>query len=187
MVQSNYRANEDGNMKHYLYKLTDPSGKAYVGVTMNFKRRMKEHRRSPWDIGKALRELGEENFTVSVEEFDTRDLALDREFELVSLDTVDSLYNMSVGGACKNQMLYSNPMKSQETVDRHPNVWTTEHNPMNDPGSKARMIEGQKRKSVSIDGVTYNGVREAARTLGESRQMVIYRLKSATYPTWFYL
>lgn len=174
-------------MKHYLYKLIDPFGKSYIGVTNNFKRRMKEHRNSTWPIGQALREFGEENFNIIVEEFETKDIALEKEFELVSLDTVDSLYNIAVGGAPKNQMLYSNPMKQKSIVNGHPNIWTSEYNPMKNTKSKLKMVENQKRKSVSIDGIIYNGVREAARNLNESRQMVIHRLKSPTFPNWFYL
>lgn len=174
-------------MKHLLYKLTDPNGKSYYGVTNNFKRRMKEHRTSDWDIGKALREFGEDNFTMSFEEFETRDEAFNREFELVSPESVGDLYNMSVGGNTLTQMLYSNPMKNPEIVKDHPNIWSTENNPMNNTLSKEKMITNQKRKAVSIDGVRYEGVREAARAVGESRQFVVYRLKSPTFLTWFYL
>lgn len=174
-------------MRHLLYKLTDPNGKSYYGVTNNFKRRMKEHRTSEWAIGKALREFGEENFTMSFEEFETRDEAFEREFELVSPETVSNLYNMSVGGSAYTQMVYSNPMKNPDIAKDHPNVWSAQNNPMHNAISKQKMIEGQKRKAVSIDGVRYNGVREAARCVGESRQMVVYRLKSPTFPDWFYL
>jgi predicted GIY-YIG superfamily endonuclease len=174
-------------MKHLLYKLTDPNGKSYYGVTNNFKRRMKEHRKSPWAIGKALREFGEENFTMSFEEFETREKAFEREFELVSPETLEDLYNMSVGGAPHEQMLHSNPMKDPTIAGSHPNIWTKDNNPMNCEASKTKMIANQKRKPVSIDGVSYPGVREAARVLGESRQMVVHRLKSSSFPTWFYL
>lgn len=174
-------------MKHYVYKLTDPSGKSYIGVTKDFKRRMKEHRTSKYPIGVALREFGEDNFKVQIEEFETKEIALDKEFELVSIDTLSSLYNLAVGGGITTQLVYSNPMKVEGAVNKHPNTWTSEHNPMKNESSKQKMIESQKRKAVSIEGVGYNGVREAARAVGESRQLVVYRLKSATFPTWFYL
>lgn len=173
-------------MIHYLYKLTDPNGKSYVGVTKDFKRRMKEHRSSKYPIGVALREFGEDNFKIQIEKFETKEIALSKEFELVSIDTLSDLYNISVGGGLATQLVYSNPMKMDGAVERHPNTWTSEHNPMKNESSKQKMIEGQKRKAVEIEGVKYNGVREAARALEESRQMVIHRLKSATFPTWFY-
>lgn len=176
-------------MKHYLYKLIDPNGKTYVGVTCNFKRRMKEHRSSHWPIGKALREFGEENFTILTEEFETKELALDKEFELVSCETYtdDSLYNITVGGSPKTQMTFNNPMHDPDIVSNHPNIWTSDNNPMKNNKSRIKMIQAQKRKPVLIDDVEYAGVREAARVLGESRQLVVYRLKSSSFPTWNYL
>jgi predicted GIY-YIG superfamily endonuclease len=176
-------------MKHYLYKLTDPNGKSYIGVTCNFKRRMKEHRQSPWPIGVAIRKFGEENFKVQIEEFDTKEIALDKEFELVNGSAIEdgSLYNITIGGGPDRQLYYRNPMHDQEVSSNHPNLWTSTHNPMLNEQSKAKMIQNQKRKAVSIDGVRYDGVREAARAVGESRQMVVYRLKAESFPTWYYV
>lgn len=174
-------------MKYYIYKLTDPNGKSYVGVTNNVKRRMKEHRSSSWPIGVALREIGEKNFTLIVEEFETRDMALEREFELVSLDTVKDMYNVTVGGNTSTQMTFSNPMFNPEVVNNHKGTWTSTNNPMKDPTIKAKMVASQKRKPVSVDGVVFNGVREAGRALGISRQLVVFRLKSDSFPSWFYL
>jgi predicted GIY-YIG superfamily endonuclease len=176
-------------MKHYLYRLTDPNGKSYVGVTCNFKRRMKEHRRSHWPIGKAIREFGEDNFKIEIEEFNTKELALDKEFELVSLESLGTgeLYNQSVGGSPSNQFNYHNPMLDKSVVEKHPNIWSSTNNPMLNPISKQKMIKSQKRKPVVIEGVNYGGVREAARAVEESRQCVVYRLKSSSFPDWNYV
>lgn len=174
-------------MKYYLYKLTDPHGKSYVGVTNNFKRRMKEHRKSEWPIGCALREFGEGNFSVVIEEFEAKTDALNKEFELVSFETLPNLYNVTIGGGNATQLALANPMKNPNIAEKHPNIWTSVHNPMKSESSKQKMIESQKRKAVSIEGVCYNGVREAARAVGESRQMVIHRLRSDNFPLWFYL
>ena len=176
-------------MKHYLYKLTDPNGKSYIGVTCNFKRRMKEHRCSSWPIGLAIREFGEENFTIEVEEFETKEIALEKEFELVSLDSIKdgNLYNLTVGGPSSNQLKHNNPMLDSSIVQNHPNIWTSTHNPMKNPESRKKMIQSQKRKPVYVEGVSYEGVREAARAVGESRQLVVYRLKSPSFPDWYYL
>ena len=148
---------------------------------------MKEHRNSPWPIGVALREMGEDKFKLEWEEFDSRILALEKEFELASPDRISGMYNVTVGGDTSTQMIHSNPMKITEVVSQHPNIWTSDHNPMKSSESKAKMIQNQKLKPVSIDGVEYFGVREAARAVGESRQLVVYRLKSSNFPTWFYL
>lgn len=176
-------------MKHYLYKLTDPNGKTYIGVTMNFKRRMKEHRHSDWPIGHAIRKYGEANFTIELEEFETKSLAFEKEFELVTFDTLGdgSLYNITVGGTPRDQMLFNNPMQNIEISANHPNLWTTEHNPMNSLEVRQKMVQSQKLKAVSIDGIEYFGVREAARQLGISRQLVVYRLKADNFPSWNYM
>lgn len=176
-------------MNYILYKATSPSGRTYIGITNNFKRRMKEHRNSQWPFGHALRKYGEKNFTFEFEYFDSVEDALAREAELVTPEILKTkkLYNATVGGTISNVLLYDNPMHNPKVVEKHPNIWSTENNPMNNPDSKRRMIESQKRKRVSIDGIEYDGVREAARQLGTYRQLVVHRLRSENFPTWFYL
>jgi len=78
-------------------------------------------------------------------------------------------------------------MHKKSIVDNHPNIWSTENNPMNNPISKQKMIDSQKKKEISIDGVIYSGVREAARQLNSYRQFVIHRLKSSNFPDWYYV
>lgn len=174
-----------------LYKATSPSGKTYIGITNNFKRRMKEHLSSPYAFGNALRKYGREAFIYEFELFDTVEEALAREAELVSLATLDkrALYNETIGGSFSNVLQNKNPMKDKDVVDNHPCVWRKgdTNNPMFDPEKKARMIASQACKKVSIDGVIYYGVREAARQHGISRQLAVFRLKSPNHPTWFYV
>lgn len=176
-------------MNYILYKATSPSGRTYIGITNNFKRRMKEHLSSKWPFGHALRKYGRENFIYDFEYFDTVEDALEREKELVTSEVLKTkkLYNATVGGELSNVLMFDNPMHREGAVENHPNTWTTENNPMNSPNSKQRMIESQNRKRVSIDGVEYPGVREAARQLGSYRQFVVHRLRSSNYPTWYYL
>jgi hypothetical protein len=78
-------------------------------------------------------------------------------------------------------------MHNPDIVGKHPNIWTSDNNPMKNADSKIKMIKAQNRKPVSIAGVEYEGVREAARAVGESRQLVVYRLKSSSFPDWYYL
>lgn len=175
-------------MKYVLYKATSPSGRTYIGITNNFKRRMKEHGSSQWPFGHAIRKYGRQNFQYEFELFNTVEEALAREMELVTPETLRTkkLYNACVGGELSNILVYNNPMHNQSVVDNHPNIWSTVNNPMNNPQSKQKMIESQARKKVSIDGVVYPGVREAARQLGSYRQLLVHRLRSKNYPTWFY-
>lgn len=178
-------------MKYCLYKATSPSGKTYIGITNNFKRRMKEHLSSPYAFGAALRKYGRDGFVYEFEMFDCVEDALLREAELVDLSALEgrTLYNETIGGSFSNVLKNNNPMKNKDVVDNHPCVWRKggENNPMFDPEKKARMIASQECKQVSIDGQIYYGVREAARQLGISRQLAVYRLKSKNQPTWFYV
>jgi len=174
-------------MKHYLYKLTSEDGKSYIGVTKDLKRRLKEHKSAKTPLGEAIRCYGFDSFKFVVEEFETRELALDKEFELVSVENLPSLYNETVGGGIKKQMSHMNPMKNSEVCSSHPSLWTTENNPMNSEVSKMKMVSNQKRKAVVVEGVEYGGVREAARAIGESRQALVYRLKSPTFPDYYYV
>ena len=176
-------------MNFIVYKATSPSGRIYIGVTNNFKRRMKEHLSSKFPFGHALRKYGRDNFTYEFEYFETAEDALAREAELVTAEEVTSrkYYNTSLGGTFSNVLRNDNPMHRPDVLENHPNLWTSENNPMNNPESKQKMIESQNRKKVSIDGVVYDGVREAARQLGTYRQLVVYRLKSEFFPDWYYI
>lgn len=176
-------------MNYILYKATSPSQRIYIGVTNNFKRRMKEHKSSKFPFGHAVRKYGLENFTFEFEFFSSVEDALLREAELVTINEVNSkkYYNTSVGGTLSNVLMSDNPMWKEHVVSNHPNIWSTENNPMNNPESKQKMIDSQKRKRVSIDGIEYDSVREAARQLNSYRQFVIHRLRSENFPTWYYI
>lgn len=175
--------------KYVLYKAISPSNRIYIGVTNNFKRRMKEHMSSKFPFGHAVRKYGIKNFVFEFEFFETVEEALKREAELITINEVKDrkYYNTSVGGSLSNVLLSDNPMHNPEVVANHPNIWTKDNNPMNSPDSKQRMIESQKRKPVSIDGIIYPGVREAARQLNTYRQFVVYRLRSINFPDWYYV
>lgn len=150
---------------------------------------MKEHLSSKFAFGHALRKYKRENMTYEFEMFETVDEVLSREAELVTVETIKSrkLYNESVGGSFSDVLKGNNPMHDPDVVLNHPNIWSTENNPMNNSLSKQKMIESQSCKKVSIDGIIYYGVREAARQLNSYRQLVIHRLHSDNFPTWYYI
>lgn len=176
-------------MNYILYKATSPSGRIYIGVTNNFKRRMKEHLSSKFPFGHALRKYGKENFTYDFEYFETVEEALSKESELITIEEVKSkkFYNSTIGGSFSNSLKGDNPMHKPEVLENHPNLWTSENNPMKNPESKQKMIQSQNCKKVSIEGIEYYSVREACRKLGTYRQFVIHRLKSSNFPEWYYL
>jgi hypothetical protein len=78
-------------------------------------------------------------------------------------------------------------MHRQDVLDKHPGLFTSEYNPIHDPTIKKKMIESQACKRVSVLGTEYYGVREAARALNVSRQCLVHRLKSTTFPDYYYL
>lgn len=176
-------------MEYVLYKITSPSGRTYIGVTNKLKRRLKEHRSSSYPFGHAVRKYGYKNMDFEFELFPDAEAALKREAELVTIDQVKSkkYYNATVGGTFSNSLASNNPMHDPDVVSKHPNMWTTKNNPMNSPESKAKMIASQRCKKVYVEGKVYYGVREAARSTGQSRQNTVNRLRSKNFPDWYYL
>lgn len=178
-------------MSHLVYIATSPSNKYYVGITNNFKRRLKEHGSSPYPFGRALRKYGKDNFTFQFVVCKDLEEALECEEFLVSEEEVKSrsYYNISHGGRPGIQMGKNNPMKDPRVVARHPAMWTSTFNPMKDPEirRKLRPIHDSWKKPVHVMGKKYDGVRDAAKLLGWSRQKLTHRLKSKNYPDHYYL
>ena len=174
---------------YVVYTATSPSGKKYVGITNNLKRRIKEHGSSSYPFGKALRKYGKESFTYEIIIVDSVQTALAKEEELVTQECLDSgdYYNVALGGSFSNTLRGNNPMHSPTIVSKHPSLFSTEYNPMNCPVAKQKMVDSQASKRVSVNGVAYVSVREAARQLGFSRQKLIHRLKSKNYPDEYYI
>lgn len=165
------------------------NGKKYIGVTKDFKRRMNEHKRSPYPFGKAIREFGIHSFSFEFEEHPDYESAYAREAELVTEDVIrsDDYYNFALGGKKSAMRGRDNPMYYEGVLENHPSLFTSDNNPIKDPSIKKKMIASQKCRKVSVEGKVYYGVREAARKLGVSRQFLLYRLKSDSFPTYFYL
>lgn len=173
-----------------IYKATNTvNGKKYIGVTKNFKKRLNSHKYSSYPFGAALRKYGIEKFVFEFEEYEDESLAYKREEELVTEVEIRSsvYYNCITGGIKGAFTSENNPMTRDEVKSKHTNLWTTENNPMNNTESKSKMIKSQSCKEVSVEGVVYYGVREAARKLGVSRQNLVHRLRSKNFPDYFYV
>lgn len=173
---------------YLVYIATSPTGKRYVGVTNNLKRRIKEHLSSPYPFGRALRKHGKDAFRFDIIECLDVHHAMELESLMVGDEEVasDDYYNVCVGGTLSNVLLQKNPMHDPDVVAKHPSLFSSTKNPMFNLKSKHKMIESQKRKKVRIEGKTYGGVREAARALGLLRQTLVHRLKSDNFPTYCY-
>jgi predicted GIY-YIG superfamily endonuclease len=175
-------------LTHLVYVARSPSNKVYVGITNNFKRRLKEHGSSPYPFGHAIRKYGRENFEFQLMVCKDLDEAYEIEELLIGVDEVKSksYYNISCGGRPGVQMGKLNPMKRPEVLAKHPGLFTTANNPMNDPYIRNGLNAHQK-KPVYVSGVRYNGVRDAARILRWSRQKLTYRLKSDGFKDHYYV
>jgi len=86
--------------KHVIYKLTSPSGKVYIGRTVNFYNRMKDHKHEAKDgnirpIYKAIRKYGWDNFTKEIiDEVYTIEEAIIRESKYINeYNSVKNGYN----------------------------------------------------------------------------------------------
>src|SRR6056297_814257 len=103
---------QENVMKYIVYAAKSPSERVYIGVTNNFKRRMKEHLSSPYPFGKALRKYKRENFKYYFIQCNDLDDALRIEKNLVGLKEVKSkkYYNISPGGRPDVQIGLKNPM-----------------------------------------------------------------------------
>lgn len=175
---------------YYVYRaVCSKNNKYYIGITNNLKRRIKEHKGSKYPFGRAIRKHGIENFIIYTIEIDSQEEAQEWEELLIQEEQVksDNCYNCSLGGRVSNVLLKDNPMHRPEVLSKHPNLFSTDNNPIKDPEIKRKMIESQNCKAVYVRGKTYYGVREAARDNDISRQCLVYRLKSETFPDHYYL
>jgi group I intron endonuclease len=93
---------ESDNNIFYVYCISNNlDGKMYIGYTKRFERRMREHCKSKYYIGNAIRKHGKENFTFQkLLWFDTEAEAKDTEKCMISeLNTLCPLgYNEAEGG-----------------------------------------------------------------------------------------
>jgi hypothetical protein len=91
---------------------------------------------------------------------------------------------------CRHAIGDNSPMRRPEVLARHPALFSSENNPMLDPEVKRKNKETQTRlsgKPVSVCGVSYPSLREAARQIGFSSQKLRYRIKSDNYKDHFWL
>lgn len=90
-----------------VYMLTSPSGKSYIGITMNWKRRMKAHvkmasTKNGYLIHNAIRKYGWDNFTKTIlldsDDFEVLKDAERTEIQSRQTHCSQSGYNLTFGG-----------------------------------------------------------------------------------------
>ncbi len=89
--------------KHYIYKLTSPSGKVYIGRAVHFKKRMTTHKYAAKSgvkrpLYEAIRKYGWENFTkeiINTAEGDKAAYDLELKY-IIEYDSTNKGYNVSL-------------------------------------------------------------------------------------------
>jgi group I intron endonuclease len=88
---------------HYIYKLTSPSGKVYIGRAVHFKKRMTTHKYTAKSgvkrpLYEAIRKHGWENFTKEIiDTAETNETAYALElFYITEYDSINNGYNVSI-------------------------------------------------------------------------------------------
>lgn len=89
--------------KHYIYKLTSPSGKVYIGRAVHFNKRMLTHKHSAKSgvkrpLYEAIRKYGWDNFTKEIiDSADNNELAYQLELKYIQqYDSTNTGYNVSL-------------------------------------------------------------------------------------------
>ena len=86
---------------HYIYKLTAPNGKSYIGRTVNFKDMLQRHLKSDYPIGRAFRKYEPKNFKVEIL-WITIDETVANSIEIAAIKIYKSIrpngYNITLGG-----------------------------------------------------------------------------------------
>lgn len=84
----------------YVYQLTSPNGKSYIGVAKDVLVRFRTHARSRHAIGKAIRKYGAENFKIEILLIAEPEVCYQFEIDLISrLNTLSpNGYNLVGGG-----------------------------------------------------------------------------------------
>lgn len=183
-------------MKYDVYKIEcDANGKIYFGRSQELEKRWRAHRnmlRSNTHRNLHLQEdwniYGEHSFEFEVlETFSDLELSVAREQELIE-SNLGVGYN--IGGAMDggDRMLH-NPRR-EETLKLKSEVFSGKGNPMYGRPKSQKMIDRVKEvnsKRVSIEGTEYPSVAEAIRMLGLNPSTAYFRVKSDSFPEWFYI
>ena len=167
--------------KQYIYKLTSPSGKMYIGRTSNFQRRMIEHeseskkkRNNHRSLYKAISKYGFNSFTKEIiaECIGEDNGQVIEESFIKKLNTVRKGYNDTYGGNGRN-MWKDNPELVNKLKKTLSKKFSGDKNPMYGKKHSKEAIQKQKEKAkgrFSLDWyIDRNGVEEGTKLYEERR------------------
>jgi group I intron endonuclease len=148
-----------------IYRLISPSNKSYIGQSIDFERRMIEHKsvikkkKSLPKLYQAFKKYGFENFQIEILETCEPELLNDREMYWINLyDSCVTGYNCTTGGD-------SNFKRSEETKEKLRKHFTGVYN-------------GSQNIPFTIDGIKYTSIGDASKKLGIPNKTVHNRLNS---------
>jgi group I intron endonuclease len=165
--------------KQFIYKLTSPSGKVYIGRTCNFEQRMIEHKAGAKKIMhrslyKAIRKYGWDAFTKEIiAECDGEENAQIIEESLIKkFNSVKKGYNDTYGGNGRN-MWKENPELVEKLKNTLSKKFSGEKNPMYGKSHSDSAKQKQKEKAKGRYSLEWfkerNGEEEGLRLYEERR------------------
>jgi group I intron endonuclease len=148
-----------------IYRLISPSGKSYIGQSVDFDRRLIEHKsvmnkkKSLPKLYQAFKKYGFENFSIEILESCEPELLNEKETYWINhYDSCNNGYNCTTGGDSKF-------FRSKETKEKLRKHFTGVYN-------------GSQNIPFTIDGIRYTSIGDASKKLGIAHKTVHNRLNS---------
>lgn len=166
--------------KQYIYKLTFPSGKCYIGRTKDVDDRMYGHQRSAFhknstnSVHKAMRKYGEGSWSVDIlaETIGEDNAQVIEESFIKKYNSVKRGYNDTYGGGGRN-MWIDNPKLKKKQSETLSKMFSGEKNPMYGKSHSKSAIQKQKEKAKGRFSLEWyidrNGKEEGTRLYEERR------------------
>ncbi len=163
-------------MKTGIYCLTSPSGKSYIGQSVNIEKRLSVYRllfcKGQRKLYNALLKHGFDSFDVKVlEECDRTDLSSREVFWINFLDTVATGYNLKEGG--------------------HNGIYSEESKARMSKATKGRKLTEVQRKKMSLartgkrlSATTRDNMRVASKNMPLETKKAMAELRRERNPKW---
>lgn len=185
-------------MIYNIYKIVCKTNKKeYYGRSQEIEKRFRSHKNmlrknehNNYYLQKDWIEYGEEDFEfVIIHEFNNLEESI-RQEQMYINDNIGVGYN--VGSATNGGDVMTHNPRKEETRALKQKVFSGEGNPMYGREKTQKMIDSVKEansKKVSIEGVVYNSMTEAAKEYDLKLTTMSHRLKAKTerFKNWFYI
>ena len=141
-------------MEHYIYKLTAPNGKVYIGRTKDWKERLKDHKHCAYTkklnrhVYKSIRKYGWENFKKEIIAIvpDENAAIVCEEALILKLDSVKKGLNESYIGTDGGNQLTNPEVKERHRIAMS-KASSGKNNPMYGRKQSAEARQKQKEKA----------------------------------------